>query len=45
VTLAVTYVFPEDAAASVVQRLVERMQHLAFAPGVLYLDKLRHEAS
>lgn len=39
VTLAVTYVFPEDDTAQVVQRLVERMQHLAFHPGVLYLDK------
>jgi len=39
VTLAVTYGFPEDEAARVVQRLLERMQHLAFAPGVLYLDK------
>lgn len=39
VTLAVTYVCPEDEAVAVVQRLVERMQHLAFQPGVLYLDK------
>jgi hypothetical protein len=39
VTLAVTYVLPEDEAASVVQRLVERMHHLTFAPGALYLDK------
>jgi hypothetical protein len=39
VTLAVTYVFPEDDAARVVQRLVERMQHLGYRPGVLYLDK------
>src|SRR5262249_475386 len=34
VTLALTYVFPEDAGAAIVQRLVERMHHLAFAPGV-----------
>lgn len=39
VTLAVTYVFPEDDAACIVQRLVERMSQLAFRPGVLYLDK------
>jgi hypothetical protein len=39
VTLALTYVFPEDDAAAVVQRLIERMRHLAFQPGVLYLDK------
>jgi putative transposase len=39
VTLALTYVFPEDDAASVVQRLIERMQQLSFAPGVIYLDK------
>lgn len=39
VTLALTYVLPEDDAASVVQRLIERMQHLSFAPGVVYLDK------
>lgn len=38
-TLALTYVFPEDDAAAVVKRLIERMQHLAFQPGVLYLDK------
>ena len=39
VTLAVSYVLLEDTAARVVQRLVERMQHLAFRPGVVYLDK------
>lgn len=39
VTLALTYVLPEDETVSVVQRLIDRMQHLDFAPGVLYLDK------
>jgi putative transposase len=39
VTLALTYVLPEDRPAYVLQRLLERMQHLHFKPGVLYLDK------
>jgi putative transposase len=39
VTLAVTYVLPEDAPRQVVQRLVERMRQLAFRPRVIYLDK------
>ena len=38
-TLALTYVLPEDDGAAVVSRLIERMQHLAFRPSVLYLDK------
>ena len=39
VTLAMTYVLPEDSSLSIVQRLVQRMQHLGFVPGVLYMDK------
>jgi Transposase DDE domain len=39
VTLAMTYVLPEDSNLSVVQRLLQRMQHLAFRPGVVYMDK------
>ena len=39
VTLAITYVLPEDSTQQVVQRLVERMRHLTFRPKVLYLDK------
>jgi len=39
VTLALTYVLPEDDTAQVVQRLLERMQQLGFQPGVLYMDK------
>ncbi len=39
VTLAMTYVLPEDSNLSVVQRLLERMQHLGFRPKVLYMDK------
>lgn len=38
-TVAVTYVLPEDSTAAVVQRLVERMRHLNLQPGVLYMDK------
>ena len=34
-----TYVLPEDSTLSVVQRLLQRMQHLAFRPGVVYMDK------
>ena len=39
VTVAVTYVFPEDSAEAVVQRLLERMQQLGLRPRVLYMDK------
>jgi hypothetical protein len=39
VTVAMTYVLPEDSNLSVVQRLVQRMQHLEFRPGVVYMDK------
>jgi hypothetical protein len=39
VTLAMTYVLPEDSNLSVVQRLLQRMQHLKFRPGVVYMDK------
>src|SRR5712691_7474243 len=38
-TLAMTYVLPEDSNLSVVQRLLERMQHLGFRPRVVYMDK------
>src|SRR5258708_10136048 len=38
VTLAMTYVLPEDSHLSVVQRLLSRMQHLGFKPGVVYMD-------
>ena len=39
VTLAITYVLPEDTTRQVVQRLVERMRQLTFRPRVVYLDK------
>jgi putative transposase len=39
VTLAMTYVLPEDSNLSIVQRLLQRMQQLGFAPGVVYMDK------
>jgi hypothetical protein len=39
VTLAITYVLPEDSNLSVVQRLLQRMQQLAFRPRVVYMDK------
>jgi hypothetical protein len=39
VTLAMTYVLPEDSKLSVVQRLLQRMQPLGFRPGVVYMDK------
>ena len=39
VTLAMTYGLPEDSHLSVVQRLLERMGHLSFRPGVVYMDK------
>src|SRR5258708_25046354 len=38
-TLAVSYVLPEDSNLSIVQRLVQRMQQLGFVPSVLYADK------
>jgi hypothetical protein len=39
VTLAITYVLPEDSHLSVVQRLLSRMKYLGFTPGVVYMDK------
>jgi hypothetical protein len=39
VSLAMSYVLPEDSNLSVVQRLVQRMLHLGFRPGVVYMDK------
>jgi putative transposase len=39
VTLAMTYVLPEESNLSLVQRLLQRMQYLGFQPGVLYMDK------
>lgn len=39
VTLAVTYVLPEDSTEGVVQRLLERMKQLGLRPSVLYMDK------
>jgi len=39
VTLAVTYVLPEDSPLLIVQRLVQRLHQLDFRPAVLYLDK------
>ncbi len=38
-TLAVSYVLPEDSNLSIVHRLVQRMQQLGFGPSVLYADK------
>src|SRR5258707_13590851 len=38
-TLAMTYVLAEDSNLSVVQRLLERMQHLGFHPREGYMDK------
>lgn len=38
-TLALTYVLPEDSTLTVLQRLLERRATLGFAPKVLYLDK------
>ena len=38
-TLALTYVLPEEALETVVQRLLTRMTTLAFQPIVLYMDK------
>jgi hypothetical protein len=39
VTLALTYVLPEDRPLVIVQRLVQRLHQLDFRPGVVYLDK------
>jgi hypothetical protein len=39
VTLAMTYVLPEDSTLRVVQCLLGRMQELGFRPGVVYADK------
>jgi len=39
VTLAMTYVLPEDSNLSVVQRLLQRMQPLGCRPGVVYMDQ------
>jgi hypothetical protein len=39
VTLAMTYVLPEDSNLRIVQRLVQRMWQLGFHPSVLYMDK------
>ena len=39
VTLAITYVLPEESTLSVVQHLRQRMQHLEFRPRVVYMDK------
>lgn len=38
-TLALTYVLPEDDLPGVVQRLLQRLRHLSFQAMVLYLDK------
>lgn len=38
-TLAVTYVFPEDTTLAVLKRLLFRLKQLNLALGVLYLDK------
>jgi putative transposase len=38
-TLALTYVLPEDDLLSVVQQLLQRLGHLGFQATVLYLDK------
>src|SRR3954452_13251357 len=39
VTLALTYVLPEDSTLAVLTRLIQRMSHVDFTPSVLYLDK------
>ena len=39
VTLALTYVLPEDSPLLIVQRLMQRLHQLDFRPGGLYLDK------
>lgn len=38
-TLALTYVLPEDDLSQVVERLLQRLQHLNLHATVLYLDK------
>lgn len=38
-TLALTYVLPEDDLPGVVQRLLQQLEHLGFHATVLYLDK------
>jgi hypothetical protein len=38
-TLAVTYVFPEDTPLAILKRLLFRLRQLNLALGVLYLDK------
>jgi hypothetical protein len=38
-TLALTYVLPDDSTLDVLQRLLERRAALGFTPKVLYLDK------
>jgi len=38
-TVALTYVLPEDNTAAVIQRLLERMRHLNLQPKVVYMDK------
>lgn len=38
-TLALTYVLPEDALVAVVKRLLQRLAHLGIHATVLYLDK------
>jgi len=39
ITLAMTYVLPEESTLSVLQRLMKRRATLGFRPKVLYLDK------
>jgi hypothetical protein len=39
VTVAMTYVLPEDSNLSVVERLMQRRHQLGFRPGVVYMDK------
>lgn len=38
VTLAVTYVLPEDSTEGIVQRRLERMKQLGLQPSALYMD-------
>jgi len=39
VTLALTYVLPQESRLSILQRLLQRRTELGFRPKVLYLDK------
>src|SRR5271165_1442391 len=39
ITLAMTYVLPEESTLSILQRLMQRRASLGFRPKVLYLDK------